>query len=432
LVLGSFVLCTLVLVLNPVSRLAIQRSAFMLLPVLKVGLRVLLIAVPTLGIAIFVAGLRTIRVGRNRAKPRPAFVRRLAEDCCRAGLPLLLAANFLVALRLHDNLSAYLAGGLLITGTFVAFLPKKSPPGARSKLLLHRPGFRITALVLGLGFEALIVLEAVPWTRRGFYQGPIKHAYLRPLLQPLLSVNLSGTNLSGQGMSATGPRRKVRDFGGMRLEGARLVRITAQHMNFRFARLQTAVMTGSDLEGSDFEWADLTEAEFQYVRASGADFSRADLIAIRSIGCDLRDASFRHARLDFAKLIAADARGSDWSGADFRKEGEIFGSNCQGAIFKGANLPKAVLMKNDFTGADFEGACLQGASVWHTVFREANLEGADLRGVDAEVDQLGAAKTLFRAKLDPPLAEAIKKKYPRLLENPSPSALSRDKASSQK
>jgi uncharacterized protein YjbI with pentapeptide repeats len=399
----------LALVVNPVARMVVRKSALWPLIQVRSGWAAFLLVLPVLGIAALLAGWVSLRVERGSS------VRRLIHLLCRALLPVFLVANFLWALRLHARGLAYAAGALLVAGTAAAWLPERQPPGMGPRPSFLRPPLRWAALSLGLGLEAFIVLQAIPWTGRGFYQGSFKSGLLRPLLQPLLSVNLSGLDLS----SGSTDRMRPSGFAHARLEGARLVRVKARGLNFRMARLQTAVLNGADIARSDFSRATLNEAELDFVRATGADFSRATFFGTRSIGGDLREASFRSARLDYAKWIAVDARGSDWSGADFHQPGQIFGSNLEGADFKGASLAGTDLRKSDFSRADFQGADLRGALVWHSVFREANMAGADLRGTDADPDQLGAVRTLFRAKLDPALYEAVKARYPRLLEEPA-------------
>jgi len=324
-------------------------------------------------------------------------------------LPLLLAVNFLKALKLHARGPALIAVALLALGTLAVFIPPNPSPPKSARAPWPRRRFRWAAVFLLIGLEVAVGIEAIRWTRKGYYQGPIKHPLVIPLLQPLLSVNMNGAVLSD------GARHP--DFGGARFEGSHLLRITARGLNFRMARFERSVLNGSDFEESDFERANLVEIFFHHGRAPGANFSRGIFFGASTIGCDLRGASYRWARLDHAKFIGIDGRDSDWTRADFfGKGGYLYASNLRNAVFKGANLDLLNMNRSDFTNADFAGASLRGATLWRAVLKGANLENADLRGIEADIDQLGEAATLSGARLDPPLAEALMRKYPRLFQ----------------
>jgi uncharacterized protein YjbI with pentapeptide repeats len=399
----------LALAVNPTARMFIRKSALWPIVQVETGWAVFLLAWPALAIAALIA------VRLSAPSGAQSTLRRFVVPACRALGPVLLLLNFLKALKLHLPGLAYAGGAFLVAGTAAAWFPARRSGGERRRPRLLRPWLRWTGLALGLGLEAFGVIQAVPWTGRGFYQGSFKPGLLRPLLQPWLSLNLSGRDLSAR--MRAGARSP--SYAHARLQGARLVEAQARGLDFWMARLQTAALGGADISRSDFSRATLNEVEFYFARAAAADFSWTTFFGTRSVGTDFRGASFRSARLDFAKFVAVDGRNSDWSGANFFKGGQIFGSNLEGADFRGARLAGSDLRKSDFSGVDFRGADLRGALVWHSVFRGANLEGADLRDTDAEPDQLGAARTLFRARLDPALHEAIEDKYPALLEGPA-------------
>ena len=86
---------------------------------------------------------------------------------------------------------------------------------------------------------------------------------------------------------------------------------------------------------------------------------------------------------------------------------DLRGANLQGADLAGANLE----------GADLLGANLQGATLSHAILWLAK---------DLTIEQLATVKTLYRAKLDPPLLRQVKKQFPHLLEKPKDQAASDD------
>ena len=132
-----------------------------------------------------------------------------------------------------------------------------------------------------------------------------------------------------------------------------------------------------DTDGEEGEFADLGSVDL-----SGADLSRANLTDADLIGADLREAD----------LYGADLYGANLYGADLRE------ANLSGADLSDANLSRANLTDADLSHADL---------------REANLQGvAGLRPEDISV-----VVTLYKAKLDPRLMEAVKNKYPHLLED---------------
>jgi hypothetical protein len=74
-----------------------------------------------------------------------------------------------------------------------------------------------------------------------------------------------------------------------------------------------------------------------------------------------------------------------------------------------AHLEEVDLAEANLREADLARADLRGANPWG-----ANLEGAKT----LMVEQLATVKTLYDARLDPPLGEQIQRQYPHLLEKP--------------
>ncbi|MCZ6702295.1 MAG: pentapeptide repeat-containing protein [Ignavibacteria bacterium] len=85
----------------------------------------------------------------------------------------------------------------------------------------------------------------------------------------------------------------------------------------------------------------------------------------------------------------------------------LAGANLVGANFTGSILKRADLKKSNLKKANFFIANLEGA----------RLDSAQLQGAKhLTIEQLSKVKTLYDAKLDSILLEAIKRDYPHLLE----------------
>jgi uncharacterized protein YjbI with pentapeptide repeats len=86
----------------------------------------------------------------------------------------------------------------------------------------------------------------------------------------------------------------------------------------------------------------------------------------------------------------------------------------ENADFRDANFELANLNEADLTHAN-----LEGANFVLTSFKGAVLRGTNLtQAFNLEPRQLAQAKTLYQAKLDGPVLEAIKEDHPHLLNQP--------------
>lgn len=147
--------------------------------------------------------------------------------------------------------------------------------------------------------------------------------------------------------------------------------IDLQGVNFQEANLREAYFESANLEGVNFQ-----EASLRGAMLKGANLEAADLQVADFKGADLREANLRGADLQGADLQGADLRGADLSGADLKgadlKKAVLEGANLEGAQLQEANLEKANLRRADLQDADLQGAEL----------RDADLSEADLRNAD--------------------------------------------------
>ncbi len=140
---------------------------------------------------------------------------------------------------------------------------------------------------------------------------------------------------------------------------------------------------------------------------SDCDLSDADLNGANLRKADLSRANLRNADLTSADLYRADLIGANLNGAD------LSSADLSGANLSGADLSRANLSRANLTGAKLSCADLSRANLTDADLSRANLQGvAGLRPEDISV-----VVTLYKAKLDPRLMEAVKNKYPHLLED---------------
>jgi uncharacterized protein YjbI with pentapeptide repeats len=185
--------------------------------------------------------------------------------------------------------------------------------------------------------------------------------------------------------------------------------------------LSRADLRGADLRGADFRKARLGGADLQGANLRGADLREADLQGTDIRGADLQGVYFQGANLGGANLRGAYLRGA-YLERTYLRETNLGGANQQGAYLREANLGGANLRGADLRGADLERADLGeanlgGADLRRANFREADLGGANLRGTEnLTLEQLSAAKTLYKAELDASLLKKVKSEYPHLLQ----------------
>lgn len=192
---------------------------------------------------------------------------------------------------------------------------------------------------------------------------------------------------------------------GANLSGANLSRlvlgaIEARGANFSFADLSDTLLGGSDLGDANLTGANLRGALLPAwiwgANLSGAALEGADLRESLLIRVDLTDATMAGSLLE--GVTSGELRGCPaslppgWScvrrpdgtgGALFGPGSKFQELNLRGADLRGANFPKASLVKATLVGSDFRGANLAGADLKQADltdcdFRNANLDGADL------------------------------------------------------
>jgi uncharacterized protein YjbI with pentapeptide repeats len=177
------------------------------------------------------------------------------------------------------------------------------------------------------------------------------------------------------------------------------------------AALQTAMATGTSLEGvllrdevlpglelaqfdlsdgdlsrSNFDKANLHLARLERTKAIGTQLNNAYMDEIAATG-----AEFQNACANGASLRSAVLEGATLREADFAE-----------AAFVNANLTRADLRKTNLRGANLTGIMLRHANLTGADLTGANLTGADLSGAD-----LSGANLTGATLVDAVLADAI-------------------------
>lgn len=195
---------------------------------------------------------------------------------------------------------------------------------------------------------------------------------------------------------------------GIHLEGSFILDSCLQH-SFLSSRLQNANLRNitinlSQLQGSDFSFADLNNANiiqtkmkeviFYHADLSGAvirgshffkvDFSQAKLRAVHFSACHLDEVNFQNSYLNQAILSGICLARANFERAYLSQA--VFND----AYLKESTLTDADLKQANFVGANLVGANFKGAKIDQTNFSRANLVGANFIGAnfkEMKIDQ---------------------------------------------
>jgi uncharacterized protein YjbI with pentapeptide repeats len=179
----------------------------------------------------------------------------------------------------------------------------------------------------------------------------LKSAHLRGA--DLRAANLNGTYLVEADLAFAnldGAYLHEANLSGANLRGAKLRGVKVSETHFANADLRVSQFhVAENLEGADFESADLRNSE---------------LPAARLGAVNLKDARLNGAFMRSANLTEAILRGVDFTGA-----------NLHGALLRNADMQRADLSSTYIVQADLSNANLQDASFGETVFGDTNLSG---------------------------------------------------------
>ena len=193
---------------------------------------------------------------------------------------------------------------------------------------------------------------------------------------------------------------------------------------------------------SDYYKIESVEKKIESVTGAnlkGRNLNKADMYEAFLAKADLRNAFIKNANLASIKLQRANLEGANFSDSEFLhysgKGGRLMawdedtilsgdGANLENADLTGANLQKAKLLNTNLTGANLTSANLQEADLREAnlsmaQFQQANLIKANLeRAFNIDPMPLCTAQSLYQAKLDSEIEDALKKFCPKKLERP--------------
>ncbi|MBS0202290.1 MAG: pentapeptide repeat-containing protein [Planctomycetes bacterium] len=204
---------------------------------------------------------------------------------------------------------------------------------------------------------------------------------------PLIHVNLCHADLSG----TTLPTDCDKPYEFARIEHSNM---DGARLFARFHELVDCTCRDSDLSGSEFIStcsSDFTGAKLVRIRGSqsnlvGSNFDRADLTNARLNNLDARQVPFRNACLNSLYSAKLNLTGADFTGA--RLIGAVLEeSTLNEAVFDKADLSDATLRSTPARQARFRGTCLnsfhaEGADLSNADFSDADLTDADLSGAN--------------------------------------------------
>jgi uncharacterized protein YjbI with pentapeptide repeats len=205
----------------------------------------------------------------------------------------------------------------------------------------------------------------------------------------LVDADLCGADLSSARLASAnlaGARLDDTNFEGAHCVDVKLERAAGERTSFVGASLVGATLFGAKLRAADFSRALLEGARFVRADLTDARFYECDGMQVDFSEAILQNARCDDAKLPQANLRAVVAAGSNWNGADVG-EANFEGAKLSGAGFErarlvGCNFNKADVTAGRFRKAQLRDARMLKANLMRAGFERADLSGADLRGAN--------------------------------------------------
>lgn len=232
----------------------------------------------------------------------------------------------------------------------------------------------------------------------------------------LCNCDLSKTDLNRIGLSnADLSDAQLNDaiLSGANLNASELSRASIVGAKLIGTQMQAATLTSADLTNSDLQGASLSRSKL-----TAAKFKNAKLKATKMVGCvatntifkaadscgsdrtdlsgsdfsnaNMSEASFRNIDMHKCKLAHVDCSGTDFSGANFF-EVTFTECSCEKARWVDANLSAVEATQSSFNCAILSNAKFHRAVITHCQFENGDLSGCDFEGaVLHQIDLNGA------------------------------------------
>jgi len=168
-------------------------------------------------------------------------------------------------------------------------------------------------------------------------------------------INLSNSDLSGS------------NFYTAKISNVNFTQTNLSHANLSNKDLTGTILTGANLSNSILTGVNLSGKDLTGTTLAGADLTDAILTGVDLSGKDLTG----------AKLAGVDLSGKDLTGAKLAGV-DLSGNDLTGTILTKANLSNSILTGVDLSGKDLTGTTLAGADLSEAILTNADLSDMDL------------------------------------------------------
>ncbi len=156
------------------------------------------------------------------------------------------------------------------------------------------------------------------------------------------------------------------------------------------ADLSQVNLTEANLNNAKLSGADLNKANLCKATISAANLSDSDLNEINLSYAEIAQTNFSNSFLKNANLVCAKGIKSNFTRIELQ-EVDLSKGDFPDANFSQPKLDNTNLRKSDISNADLNKACLKGANLERANLQRANLQRANLIGVDLEGANLSKA-----------------------------------------
>lgn len=143
------------------------------------------------------------------------------------------------------------------------------------------------------------------------------------------------------------------------------------HENTTFINLIALECTARDC---DFQGVHLMQSQFSDSDMTGSDFSRADLSQACFKGCNLKNSRFTQAVMKQTLMVEANAAQAIFEGAQLECA-NFSDSNCERAIFRNADMTMTLLHRSHLQYADFSDCNMPFTDFSYSDLSHANFSG---------------------------------------------------------
>ncbi|WP_415819978.1 pentapeptide repeat-containing protein [Bordetella tumbae] len=165
----------------------------------------------------------------------------------------------------------------------------------------------------------------------------------------------------------------------LRFKDSTFAHLVLTDFDFKYLALENTAFTNlialeCVAKNYSFQGVQLIQSQFTDSDMAGSDFSHANLSQACFKGCGLQECRFDRADMRQALIIDANAAQAVFAGAQLECA-NLSGTNGERAVFRGANMTMTALNRCNLQYADFSDCSME-----FTDFSYANISHADFRG----------------------------------------------------